>query len=104
MPRVGVLYDYFAAASDEQAAATIDLAGGPGGAEPFSPELDAAIRTGDRAALERLMLPRVRVSEHGLEVLSVKGIDPVVRMGTLEALLTGAVPRSPSLAQGSARR
>jgi len=35
------------------------------------------------------MLPKVRLSEHGLEVLSVKGIDPVVQMGTLENLLTG---------------
>ena len=89
IPRVGVLYDYFAAASDEHAAATVDLAGGPGGAEPFSPELQAAIRAGDREAMERLMRARVRVSEHGLQVLSVKGIDPVVQMGTLENLLTG---------------
>lgn len=35
------------------------------------------------------MLPKVRLSEHGLEVLSVKGIDPVVHMATLENLLTG---------------
>ncbi|WP_406038678.1 hypothetical protein OG799_26430 [Micromonospora sp. NBC_00898] len=86
---MGVLYDYFAAASDEQAAATIDLEGGPGGALPSSPELQAAIRAGDREAMKRLMLPSVRISEHGLPVLSVKGIDPVVQLGTLEGLLTG---------------
>jgi hypothetical protein len=85
---MGVLYDYFAAPSDEAAAATIDLAGGPGGAMPFSAELQAAMRAGDRAAMTRLMMPEVRLSEHGLEVLSVKGIDPVVQMGTLEKLLT----------------
>jgi hypothetical protein len=86
---VGVLYDYFAAGSDEAAAATIDLVGGPGGALPTSPELQAAIRAGDREAMSRLMRPRVRFSENGLHVLSTKGIDPVVQMGTLEELLTG---------------
>jgi hypothetical protein len=86
---VGVLYDYFAASSDEAAAATIDLSGGPGGAEPFSPELAAAIKAGDRDAMRRFMMPKVRLSEHGLHVLSVKGIDPVVELGSLEALLTG---------------
>ncbi|WP_334613759.1 hypothetical protein [Micromonospora sp. CPCC 205556] len=89
IPGVGVLYDYFATASDDHAAATIDLKGGPGGAEPLSPELQAAIRAGDHEAMHRLMRPRVRFSEHGLHVLSVKGIDPVVQMGTLEELLTG---------------
>jgi hypothetical protein len=87
---VGVLYDYFAAASDDRAAATIDLPGGPGGAEPLSPELQTAIRTGDRETMLRLMRPRVRISEHGLHVLSVKSIDPVVQLGSLEELLTGA--------------
>jgi hypothetical protein len=89
IPGVGVRYDYFAAGSDAHAAATIDLKGGPGGAAPVSPELQAAIRAGDREAMHRLMRPRVRFSEHGLHVLSVKGIDPVVQMGTLEELLTG---------------
>lgn len=87
--RMGNLYDYFAAGSDEAAAATIDLPGGPGGALPSSPEMLAAIRSGDRAAMRRLIGPRARVSEHGLHVLSVKGVDPVVQLGTLEALLTG---------------
>ncbi|MFB9236401.1 hypothetical protein ACFFWC_12710 [Plantactinospora siamensis] len=85
---MGVLYDYFAAASDEQAAAAIDLDGGPAGAEAVSPELRAALDAGDREAVDRLMRPRVRLSEHGLRVLSTKGIDPVVQMGTLEGLLT----------------
>ncbi|MGW3893448.1 hypothetical protein ACWD69_32860 [Micromonospora chokoriensis] len=83
---MGVLYQYFAAGSDEDAAATIDVEGGPGGPEPVSPELQAAIRAGDRAAMSRLMRPRVRFSEQGLPVLAVKGVDPVVQMGTLEEL------------------
>jgi hypothetical protein len=85
---MGVLYDYFAAPSDDAAAATIDLAGGPGGAMPYSAELQAAMRAGDREAMTRLMMPKVERSEYGLEVLSAKGIDPVVQMGTLETLLT----------------
>ncbi|MEO3773682.1 hypothetical protein [Micromonospora sp. B9E7] len=86
---MGNLYEYFAAGSDEDAAATIDVEGGPGGVEPVSPELRAAIRAGDRAAMDRLRRPRVRFSEHGLPVLAVKGVDPMVQMGTLEDLLTG---------------
>jgi hypothetical protein len=55
---VGVLFDYFAAPSDESAGETIDVDGGPGQA--------------------------------GLPVVAVKGIDPVVQLGKLESLLTGA--------------
>ncbi|MFJ2083726.1 hypothetical protein ACI2KV_20220 [Micromonospora chokoriensis] len=39
--------------------------------------------------MSRLMRPRVRLSEQDLPVLAVKGVDPVVQMGTLEELLTG---------------
>jgi hypothetical protein len=58
--RVGVLFDYFAASSDEVAAGAIDLPGGPaaGGGGSF-------------------------------DTVPGNGIDPVVQMGTLEALLTG---------------
>jgi hypothetical protein len=42
---------------NEAAAATIDLDGGPAGAEPFSPELHAAIEAGDHEAMQRLMMP-----------------------------------------------
>jgi hypothetical protein len=89
---MGVLHDYFTAGSDQQAAAAIDLAGGPGGALPPSPELQAALRAGDRAAVRRLTRPRVRVSEHGLTVLSVQGIDPLGQLGSLEEILTGDRP------------
>jgi len=87
---VGVLYDYFAASSDEVAAAAIDLPAGPGGAMPASPELRAAIQAGDREAMRRLMAPKVRLSDHGFHALSVKGIDPIIHIGSLEELLTGA--------------
>ncbi|MDG4806119.1 hypothetical protein O7634_05045 [Micromonospora sp. WMMD1120] len=40
---MGVLYQYFSAASDDEAAATVDVPGGPAGAEPVSPELFAAV-------------------------------------------------------------
>ncbi|WP_428962008.1 hypothetical protein [Micromonospora fluostatini] len=86
---MGILYDYFTAASDEDAAATIDLPGGPGGAEPARPGLMEALRAGDQEAIRRLARVRMRLSEHGLNVLSVKGIDPVVQVATLEELLTG---------------
>lgn len=35
------------------------------------------------------MRPKVRLSESGILVLSTTGVDPVVQMGKLEALLTG---------------
>jgi hypothetical protein len=89
---VGNLYDYFAAAADEEATATLDLAGGPGGVLPDDPELIAALRSGDREAIERLSAPQLRRSEHGFDVLSAKGIEPVVQMGTLERLLDGLGP------------
>lgn len=56
---MGLLCDYFAAPSDEVAAAVIDAVDGPAAADP------------------------------ALEALELKGVDPVVQMGTLEALLTG---------------
>lgn len=86
---MGVIYEYFAASSDADAAAVLDLDGGPGGALPVSAALRAAIDAGDREAMSRLMLPAVGRSEHGLMVLSVKGIDPGVQMESLEVLLTG---------------
>ncbi|WP_432994147.1 hypothetical protein [Dactylosporangium sp. CA-233914] len=56
---MGVLTDYFAAASDERAAAVLGTSGGP---------YDAGL---------------------ALPVVEAKGIDPVVHLGTLEELLTG---------------
>jgi hypothetical protein len=58
--RMGVLYDHFAASSDEVAAAAIDLLGGPGASGGGS-----------------------------FDTVPGPGIDPVVHPGALEALLTG---------------
>jgi hypothetical protein len=59
---MGVLYDYFAAGSDEAAAATIDRDAGPSKAGDDGPAFDT---------------------------VPTKGIDPYVQMGTLEEILTG---------------
>jgi hypothetical protein len=86
---MGVLYHYFAAPSDSAAAAVVTLQGGPRGPVPASPALREAIRARDYAAIRLAMRPKVRMSDSGVLVLATKGLDPVVQMGTLEALLTG---------------
>lgn len=90
MLSVGVLFDYFAAASDEEAAAVIDRVGGPG---------SQATRASAPTESKRGIFGRKRQpSEPAIgtdpdlvvhRTVSVKGIDPVVQLGTLEALLTG---------------
>jgi hypothetical protein len=62
---MGVLFDYFSAASDEAAASAIGILGGPG---------TSSARTH---------------GEPSLDTVSDTGIDPLVQLGTLEALLTG---------------
>jgi hypothetical protein len=84
---MGVMYEYFAAPSD--AAATEMIEAGPGGPPSASPALQEALRAGDREALRLAMRPKVRLSDSGVLVLATKGIDPVIQMRTLEALLTG---------------
>jgi hypothetical protein len=64
---MGVLCEYFMAASDDLAASAIDWVGGPG-----RPEEEAVVS-----------------EANGFPTLSLTGIDPVVMMGTLEQLLTG---------------
>lgn len=59
---MSVLYDYFLAASDEEAGATLDWEGGPTSPPPSTAALDA---------------------------LPAEGIEPVVMLRTLEELLTG---------------
>jgi len=86
---MGVLYEYFAAPSDSAAAEAVTGHGGPGGPVPVSPALREAIRAGDREAIRLAGRPKVRMSDSGVLVLGTKGVDPVVQMGTLEALLTG---------------
>jgi hypothetical protein len=75
---MGVLFDYFSAVSDQAAASAISLPGGPGTPPP-----------GPR----HRGWPRGRQAdtpaEAPFDTISVKGIDPLVQLGTLEALLTG---------------
>ncbi|WP_034263830.1 hypothetical protein [Actinospica robiniae] len=90
---MGVMYDYFAAPSDAAAAATIDLAGGPGG--PLSqlpmPFRDLVAKYGFEGA-RRFLKSTVRVSDAGIPALFTKGFDPVADLGAVYALLTGAGP------------
>jgi hypothetical protein len=81
------MYEYFAAPSDAAAAEVVQA--GPGGPLPASPALQEALRTGDREALRLAMRPKVRLSDSDVLMLATKGIDPVIQMRTLEALLTG---------------
>jgi hypothetical protein len=81
------MYEYFAAPADASAAEMIQA--GPGGPLPASPALQEALRSRDREALRLAMRPKVRLSDSDVLVLATKGIDPVIQMRTLEALLTG---------------
>lgn len=67
------MYDYFSAPSDEAAAHVVNLPGGPGvpAAKPPPP--------GPGRAREGVPFDTVPIAD----------IDPVVKLGTLEALLTG---------------
>ncbi len=86
---MGVLFDYFSAGSDDEAASVIDRVGGPG----------SQVVEAERAAeAKRGLLGRRRstpkatfATDPGLVVydtVSIKGIDPVVQVATLEELLT----------------
>jgi len=81
---MGLLCDYFAAPSDASAAATIDRDGGPG-------SLPAPPPPQRRSVLfrRRLVSDDDPGSVEVYPTVELSGIDPVVQMGTLEALLTG---------------
>lgn len=87
---MGVMFDYFAAPSDEKAAAVIDRVGGPGSQSIVVSESVTTKR--GIFGRRRQMVSPVFGTDPDLVVyptVSVKGIDPVVQMGTLEELLTG---------------
>lgn len=90
---MGVMYDYFAASSDEAAAATIDLPGGPGGPLPPLPMpfRDLVAQYGLEGA-RRFLRSTVRLSDAGVPALFTKGFDPTTDLSTVHALLTGARP------------
>ncbi|MFT4084711.1 MAG: hypothetical protein QM638_19200 [Nocardioides sp.] len=91
---MGVLFDYFSAPSDEAAAATIDRVGGPGSqasAAPAPPVQEKRGLFGRKRAEPAHVAPSF-IDDESLPVfdtVSVKGIDPLVQLGTLEELLTG---------------
>src|SRR5262249_24967029 len=72
------MFDYFSAASDEAAASAIGLLGGPGVplAGPSRLGLAEVHHTGAPQGAP-------------FDTVPTKGIDPLVQLGTLEALLTG---------------
>ena len=78
---MGVLFDYFAAPSDADAAGAIDRPLGP--AEPTPTE------SGGLLSRWRRLEDDVSTSGEAFPTVQATGIDPVVQCGTLEALLTG---------------
>ena len=82
MRRMGVLFDYFSAATDDSAATAIDMVGGPG--QPKSTNVSPK-----RGLLWRRPAEQSAAPSATFDTVSTKGIDPVVQMGTLEELLTG---------------
>lgn len=88
---MGVLYDYFTAPSDDAAASTIGRLGGPGSQKVMeAPDAEPAKR-GLFGRKRPVPEPQLAIDEclPIYETLSVKGIDPLVQLGTLEELLTG---------------
>ena len=85
---MGVLFDYFAADSDQDAAAVIDRVGGPGSQQVLAPR-PAKSRWGlfGRKDATTELASDAQLPVH--DTVSGKGIDPVVQLGKLEALLTG---------------
>ena len=72
------MFDYFSAASDEAAASAIDLLGGPG-VPPAEP-----------SRLGLAEVHQTRAPEGApFDTVPTKGIDPLVQLGTLGALVTG---------------
>lgn len=86
---MGVLFDYFAAPSDEEAVGVLNRVGGPSSQAVVVPSPEPK-----RSLFSRKQPPRTPdfATDPMLPVYdtaSVKGIDPLVQMGTLEELLTG---------------
>lgn len=80
---MGTLTDYFTAPSDPAAAAALD------GLLDLTPEAHAADREMHRHTPETAARPRLQIAAGGTPVLFGKGVDPVVSLGLLEAVLTG---------------
>lgn len=88
---MGVLFDYFAAPSDEAAVATIDRVGGPGARSAPAPQPSPKPRGLFRRAKPAAPPPAAlnNSAEPVYDTVELKGIDPVVMISTLESILTG---------------
>jgi hypothetical protein len=86
---MGVIFDYFAAGSDQEAVTVIDRVGGPSSqaviVTPPEPKRGSLGRK--RSASEPTLSTDPDLVMY--DTVSVKGIDPLVQLGTLEELLTG---------------
>lgn len=90
MRSMGVLYDYFTAPSDLEAATTVTRVGGPASRQVFSSARGVPTRRGlfgrkRPAEPEVIEDPTLAV----FDTVCTRGIDPVVQLSTLEELLTG---------------
>ncbi|GGM23468.1 hypothetical protein GCM10010129_79830 [Streptomyces fumigatiscleroticus] len=87
---VGVVYEYFSATSDESAATTIDVPGGPDGtgAQQELPVREIVRRYG-RDGLRESLRPPLRLAETGFHVVATKGFDSTTDLGAIEGILTG---------------
>jgi hypothetical protein len=88
---MGVMYDYFIASDDAEAASVLDLDLGPGGPLPAPPmPIPELIATyGVERAMAMLGRVEVRTGPTGIRTLSTKGISPSSDLGKLEEVLTG---------------
>ena len=100
---MGVLYDYFVAPSDQDAADVIDRVGGP------AQRVSVSAVPARRGLFGRRGKDVDRVAEGPVyPTVADTGIDPVVQGGTLEELLTGRpydeIERDPRSGQSLAAR
>ncbi|MFW0774514.1 hypothetical protein ACLRGI_15240 [Paenarthrobacter nitroguajacolicus] len=86
---MGVLFDYFSAGTDEEAAAVIDRPGRPETEEVVVPEAEPKRGIFDRKRRPAAPVTDAVAEQFRYDVVSVTDIDPVVQLGTLEELLTG---------------
>jgi hypothetical protein len=86
---MGLLCDYFVAADDAAAAATIDIAGGPGGKIPLPMSFAQLVAKYGHEGARAFLAPKVRLSVHGFQVVSTKNFAPFTELATVEAALTG---------------
>ncbi|MFD1815845.1 hypothetical protein [Rhodococcus gannanensis] len=77
---MSAILDYFTAPSDQHAAAALD--------DLVDVEPDT-IDDASGPTPDTLTRPRIRLAANGTPVLQVKGVEPVVALGRLEAVLTG---------------